>query len=166
MREDDQEPRERAGPAGGTPSAPEFEETFARWSDFARLARLMLGSDLFAEELTQEAFARALPRWHEIENHEAYIRASLVRLCLNRMRRAGLERARLPHPPETLSPDDLALWDLVSRLAPRKRAAVVLRYYGDLTIDEIAAAMRSRRGTVASLLHRALADLRRELGRD
>jgi RNA polymerase sigma factor (sigma-70 family) len=165
MRDDDQQPRERR-PDDEPPAVPEFEEIFARWSDFARLARLMLGSDLFAEELTQEAFARALPRWHEIDHHEAYIRASLVRLCLNRMRRAGLERDRLPLPPDVLSPDDLALWDLVSRLPSRKRAAVVLRYYGDLTIDEIAEAMRTRRGTVASLLHRALADLRRELRRD
>jgi RNA polymerase sigma factor (sigma-70 family) len=45
-------------------------------------------------------------------------------------------------------------------LSPRRRAAVVLRYYADLSEADIAEALGCSKGTVKSLLHRALAQLK------
>jgi RNA polymerase sigma factor (sigma-70 family) len=53
------------------------------------------------------------------------------------------------------------LEDALAKLPARQRAAVVLRYYGDLPDADIARALRCRPGTVRSLIHRALADLRK-----
>jgi RNA polymerase sigma factor (sigma-70 family) len=57
------------------------------------------------------------------------------------------------------------LWTVLAGLAPRRRAAVVLRYYEDLPVTEIARLLDCRPGTVSSLLHRGLADLREVLDR-
>ncbi|MEM9712837.1 MAG: sigma-70 family RNA polymerase sigma factor, partial [Actinomycetota bacterium] len=54
--------------------------------------------------------------------------------------------------------------DAIAALPPKRRAAVVLRYYGGLDEREIAETLGVRRGTVKSLLHRGLAELRRTLG--
>jgi RNA polymerase sigma factor (sigma-70 family) len=51
--------------------------------------------------------------------------------------------------------------DAIAKLPARQRAAVVLRYYGDLSDAEIARALRCRPATVRSLVHRALAELRK-----
>ena len=53
--------------------------------------------------------------------------------------------------------------DLLAALTARQRAVIVLRFYEDLTVDEIAQTMHTRPGTVKSLLHRSLARLREEL---
>jgi RNA polymerase sigma factor (sigma-70 family) len=52
------------------------------------------------------------------------------------------------------------LFDVLAALPERQRAAIVLRFWHDLSDEEIAAALRCRPGTVGSLLHRGLARLR------
>jgi RNA polymerase sigma factor (sigma-70 family) len=64
-------------------------------------------------------------------------------------------------PASALGADELE--DAVAKLPARQRAAVVLRYYGDLPDADIARALRCRPGTVRSLIHRALAELRKEI---
>jgi RNA polymerase sigma-70 factor (ECF subfamily) len=54
----------------------------------------------------------------------------------------------------------------IDRLATRQRAAIVLRYLADLTVPEVARAMRCSEGTVKSTLHAALGRLQVELGED
>jgi RNA polymerase sigma factor (sigma-70 family) len=53
------------------------------------------------------------------------------------------------------------MWAALALLQPRRRTALVLRYYEDLPIGEIARLLECRPGTVSSLLHRGLADLRK-----
>jgi RNA polymerase sigma factor (sigma-70 family) len=60
----------------------------------------------------------------------------------------------------------LELWAALRTLSERRRTAMVLRYWVDLPVNEIADAMDCRPGTVSSLLHRGLADLRKELADD
>jgi len=57
----------------------------------------------------------------------------------------------------------LELRDALCRLRPRQRLAVVLRYYLDLSFDEVAAAIGCRPATARSLVHRALGELREVL---
>lgn len=58
-------------------------------------------------------------------------------------------------------PDEM--WDALAQLDPRRRAAVVLRFYEDLPDGEIAVLLGCRPATVRTLIHRAMRDLRREL---
>ena len=62
-----------------------------------------------------------------------------------------------------LAPEFDETWELLCRLSPKRRAVVVLRYYEDLAVGEIASLMGMREGTVRSLLHRALTSLKEEI---
>jgi RNA polymerase sigma factor (sigma-70 family) len=52
------------------------------------------------------------------------------------------------------------MWAALGRLTPRRRAALVLRYYADLPVDEVAATLGCRVATAKSLIQRALRQLR------
>ncbi|MFP5488224.1 MAG: sigma-70 family RNA polymerase sigma factor [Acidimicrobiia bacterium] len=140
-----------------------------------RTARLLVGSSDAADELVSEALARALPKWRSGEVGEAvgYVRATLVNLATKRWRRRAVGR-RLDHRaldwlPSTDAADvavadrDAVLRALI-RLAPRRRAVVVLRFYEDRSIEEISNIMGYAVGTVKSQLSRAMEQLSAELG--
>jgi len=61
-------------------------------------------------------------------------------------------------------PDRVALLDLLSELTPRRRAAVVLRYYCDLSVDETASILGCTAGTIKSLTARGIEALRARAG--
>ncbi|MEZ5166604.1 MAG: sigma-70 family RNA polymerase sigma factor [Acidimicrobiales bacterium] len=129
-----------------------------------RLAFLMTGSIETAEDIVQTAWAKSLPRLAVADRPGAYVRTAVVNEARSRLRR---RRAAPPLPPVMSAGIDesaVELWDALRRLPERRRTAVVLRYWADLSTDEIAAAMDCRPGTVSSLLHRGIESLRRELG--
>jgi RNA polymerase sigma-70 factor (sigma-E family) len=142
-----------------------FEEVFARERvAMVRLAYLMVGSEQVAEEVVQDAFVQVLERWVRVDNPGAYLRRCVVNGCIAQHRRRRLA-SRLPPPgaPSAELGADHTL-DALRRLSAPRRAVVVLRYYADLTQDEIAEALGMKVGTVKSTLHRALAELREALG--
>jgi RNA polymerase sigma-70 factor (sigma-E family) len=141
-----------------------FDEVYRRESvPMVRLALLMVGSHEQAEEIVQDAFAQLYERWEGIDRPGAYLRTCVVNGCRRAHRRrrqddrfvAGTARPL----PADLGADELA--DALAALSARRRAAVILRYYQDLSEAEIAEALGVRPGTVKSLLHRGLAQLRR-----
>ena len=73
---------------------------------------------------------------------------------------SGLERAHATTASPAVAPPQEPLLDALATLSERQRVAIVLRYYEDLSEAEIAAALGCRPGTVKSLLHRGLAQLR------
>lgn len=132
-----------------------------------RVAFLMVGSQQQAEEIVHDAFAALLERWDRVDRPAGYLRASVVNGCRSAHRRRSLERrtvaaTRVPTA-VGLGADDLA--DALAALPPKRRAAIVLRYYGDHSEAEIAVALKVRPGTVKSLLHRGLAQLREVIER-
>jgi DNA-directed RNA polymerase specialized sigma24 family protein len=71
----------------------------------------------------------------------------------------------VPPPPTSPDPDDqLAVRAAVALLPHRQRAALVLRYYADLSVAEVAEALECAPGTVKSLTSKGVAGLRRRLG--
>lgn len=144
--------------------AEDFDEVFTRERvPMVRLAYLMLRDETYAEEVVQDAFVSVLERWDRLDNAGAYLRRCVVNGCLSRMRRD--RRRRLPEPAgrtEAELATDHTL-DVVRRLSPQRQAMVVLRYYADMTQDEIADTLRVPVGTVKSGLHRALAELKEAL---
>jgi len=98
----------------------------------------------------------------------AYVRRVVVNLASNRRRRAFLERDRSSDREaitEVGEPVDHVL-RAVRALPPRQRAAVVLRYWQDLSDTDIAAALGCSAGTVKSQLSKARASLARALQED
>lgn len=141
-----------------------FGEFYAgHFAELVRLAALLSGSADVAPDLVQDCFVRLHGHWTSVREPLPYVRRSVVHACASHHRR--MARARRQPVPEAevsvLDADEME--DALARLPSRQRAAVVLRYYGDLPDAAIAAALRCRPGTVRSLVHRALADLRRTI---
>ena len=156
---------ESVGPVhpAGTAGA-DFGEFYAsHYAELVRLATLLSGSSDAAPDLVQDCFVGLHGRWTAVREPLPYVRRSVVHACASHHRSNA--RARRQPPPEVresaLGADELG--DAVAKLPARQRAAVVLRYYGDLPDAEIAQALRCRPGTVRSLIHRALADLRKAI---
>ncbi len=132
----------------------------ANYRALARLAYLLTQSVEAADDLVQDVFARTLPLWRGLADPAPYVRRSVVNAANSWHRRRRLE-SRRPAPDEgatAFQADEL--FDVLAGLPPRQRAAVVLRYYEDLSDSEVAALLGCRPGTVASLVHRAFERMR------
>lgn len=153
------------------PGWPETFEGFYldRYEPMVRLAALITRRRGVAEDIVQDVFLAMAPRWDAIDHPDRYLRAAVT----NRSR-AAARRARREHlsdpPPDAVTPAvDLqppqmtAVWRALGRLSPRRRTAIVLRFYEDLDDHQIAATMNIRPGTVRSLIHRATRQLAKEL---
>lgn len=115
-----------------------------------------------AEEIVNDAFLGITARIERIDNPAGYLQRSVVNQAIDHVRRR--ERARaLPQEPllPTTIPDIDEAWSLVAELPAAQRAVVVLRFWEDLTQEQIAGALELPLGTVKSTLHRALTTLRR-----
>ena len=140
--------------------------------DAVRLAYLLTGDRALAEDLVQEAFVRLFGRFRDLRRPEAfpaYLRKTVVNLVHSHFRRKGIERAFLQRRSapdqggDEPTPDEM--WDRLQRLTPRQRAAIVLRYYEDLSERQTAETLGCAVGTVKSLVARGLEQLRVELER-
>ncbi|HXQ63195.1 MAG TPA: sigma-70 family RNA polymerase sigma factor [Acidimicrobiales bacterium] len=141
-----------------------LEELFRdSWGDLVRLATFLTGSVPVAEDLVQDTFLRYGSRRTAADEPAKYLRTSVVNACRSYHRRRLLERRHRPGLPRPDADNPGELWDVLDRLSPRQRTALVLRYYLDLPENEIAAVLRCRPATVRSLVQRGLAKLREEL---
>jgi RNA polymerase sigma-70 factor (sigma-E family) len=139
-----------------------------------RTAYLLTGNRLDAEDLLQTALAKTYLSWGRIREPaavDAYVRRVMVNSRTSLWRRRRVDEYATAEPPELPGPDrtaelDLhdALWHALGRLPKRQRAAVVLRYYEDLSEAETAEALGIEVGTVKSTVSRALVRLRDDAG--
>jgi RNA polymerase sigma-70 factor (sigma-E family) len=138
---------------------------------------LYCGDPDVAEELAQEALARACNRWRQVRRMqapEAWAYRVAINLANSYFRRKAAERRaqqRLRgqrqadhHDPDSAS--SVAVFHAVAKLPRRQRAALVLRYYADLSVGEVAQLMDCPEGTVKTLTRKAVATLRDGFGRD
>lgn len=152
----------------------DFDDFFrATWSRLFRTAYAVAGDAGAAEDALQVAYARAFASWRRVraaQHPEAYVRRIVVNEILSTRRRAWWQRERPHAAPESsvssASPESGilerdAVWTAVLALPPRQRAVVVLRYYEDLSEEQIAEVLGCSRGTVKSQSSAALANLRR-----
>lgn len=155
--------------SGPAPDRASLERLYrAEYPRTVHLARLLTGDHHRAEELAQEAFVRVAGRVDDLENPAGYLHTTLVNLCRDHGRRAATVR-RTPLDPPLASPepplprDVDEIWQAVQGLSERRREAVVLRYWADLPLNEVARLLGVRPGTARSLVHRGLADLKEVL---
>ena len=141
-----------------------------------RLARLFVDDRNAAEDLVQEAFIRLARSAHRIREEAkapAYLRSIVLNLARDNNRRGLVSlRHHLPlddHRASTedeieLQEDQRDMIEALRTLPHRQRTALVLRYYEELGIDDIAAAMGISRNSVKTHLQRGLAALEQRLG--
>ena len=140
-----------------------------------RLAGLILGNQHEAEDATQDALLRAWTSFASLrqpDGFQAWFDRILVNVCRDRMRRRRIVRFVPLDGTHDQRPTgdpfhDLLAGDEVLRamdgLDADLRAIVVLRYWADLTVDDIAGRVGIRAGTVKSRLHRAMALMRQQM---
>lgn len=141
-----------------------------------RLVYLITGDASLAEDLVHEAFVKLLGRFRDLRNPDAfhwYLRKTVVNLARSHFRHAKVEREYVQregrNPVEAPAADPTerdAMWSALGALSERQRAAIVLRYYEDLTEAQTAEVLGVRLGTVKSLVARGIARLREEMGHD
>jgi len=133
--------------------------------NLVRLAFLLSGSKEEAEDAVQSVFAVAHGRWGEIGNHGAYLRRAVVNRVRESQRRTFRRRRLMPSDPTivTGAPSVDETWAVVRSLPRHQREVVVLHFYDDLSLPDIAAALGRNRATVRSDLRRALTRLRRTI---
>lgn len=169
-------PDPRPGPLHGSlPAASvvgaasvEFSEFYRdHWSGVARGLALTLGDRDLATEATDEAMARAYPRWATLQAYDNPA-GWVYRVGLNWARSHHRRVARLipfvDHPPVDLGPvADPAVRQALQALDLKQRAVVVCRLLLDWSVEETAFALEIKPGTVKSRLHRALQSLESSL---
>ena len=133
------------------------------WPRLVRVAFLLTGSRSAAEDVVQDAFVRLYAAGSPVRVPAAYVRTAVVNACRDRHRHQAVV-ARTPlHAPDPVRAEHDEMSDALAKLPWRQQAALVLRYYLDLTETEIATALDCRPTTVRSLIHRGLGRLRKEL---
>ncbi|HYN96453.1 MAG TPA: SigE family RNA polymerase sigma factor [Pilimelia sp.] len=155
-----------------------FEEfVSARLHALVRYATVVTWDPHLAEDITQDVLVRAQARWHRIgglDAPEQYVKRMVLNEFLSWRRRRAARVVPLSR--EVLDgfatpvPDGAAAWAerdavmrLIATLPPRQRAAIALRFYEDLSHEQIAELLGCRTVTVRTHISRALGTLRAAL---
>ena len=135
---------------------------------------LYCGSTEVAEDLTQETLLRVWKHWESVSEMDRPDRWALrvaFNLAKSRWRRRRIERtfgvaSRSDERAPADAIDLIFVREAVASLPPRQRAAVVVRYFNDLSVADAAMVLGCAEGTVKALTHQAVASLRVKLGDD
>jgi RNA polymerase sigma-70 factor (ECF subfamily) len=133
------------------------------------VAYLILRDRAGAEDVVVETLLTAYERAHDLRDEKA-LRPWLLRIATNRalgLRRSEARVVRLHVVPEIgggdpgpASTDRVALLEGVAELPLQMRAAIVLRYYADLSVEDVAIALNKSPNTIKAQLQTALDRLR------
>lgn len=160
-------------------TADDFEAyVAARGTALLRLAYILTGNRSDAQDVVQEALSRAIPRWERIQradDPDAYVRRMVVNAHISWWRKFKRRESPVDEvfvPGVQAGADDVVetragdeqLWAACRGLPKDQRAAVVLRYYEQLSYAEIAAMTGVAEATARSRVHRGLATLRTTMG--
>ena len=149
----------------------EFREfVSSRGRSLLRSAYLLTGNLADAEDLVQSALAKTYQAWDRIEDRKAldgYVRRAMVNTHISWWRRRRVDEYPTDEIPDQPVADMSANSELhdtlqraIDRLPQRMRAAVVLRFFEDMTEAEVAEVLGVSQGTVKSTVSRAVAKLR------
>jgi RNA polymerase sigma-70 factor (sigma-E family) len=145
--------------------------------DALRFAYYLSGDREQARDLVQDAFVRVAGRFAHLRKPDVfatYLRRTIFNLHTSWLRRLRLERAYLAREaaraaPSQQQPDPTEhdeLWHAILALPVRQRAAVILRFYEDLSEREAAEIVGCSVGALNQLVARATGTLRKHIGKD
>jgi RNA polymerase sigma-70 factor (sigma-E family) len=157
----------------------DFELWVTEKSDaLLRFAYILTGDVTLAEDAVQDALTTACARWGRVsraDDPEAYVKRMVVNAHISWWRRFRRREAPAAEPTRTApaSPDGTAaradaeaVWALCATLPDRQRAAVVLRFYEELSYAEIGVLLHCAEATARSHVHRALGVLKNTLSKE
>ncbi|MCJ7827018.1 MAG: SigE family RNA polymerase sigma factor [Demequinaceae bacterium] len=148
-----------------------------RYPALLAYATALTGQRAAAEDLLQDAFVRVFSRWRRLEDaHHAenYVRRAMATIYLDRLRRRAtlaralvraVEREAAPDQGDQIGERD-AMSIALASLPPQVRVCIVLRFYDDLAIAEIASQLGLAVGTVKRYLSDGIAKLEQIVGGD
>jgi RNA polymerase sigma-70 factor (sigma-E family) len=149
------------------------EYVTARVPALRRLAYVLSGDGHRADDLVQQTITTLYLKWHRAraaDNLDAYVRTMLVRTFVDE-RRLAWSRVRLfretpePAPVEESGAEERQVLRAALRQVPRRqRTVLVLRFFYDLSVEDVAATLGCSAGTVKSQTSRGLTALRSLLG--
>lgn len=152
-----------------------WEEDFRRYvvaraESHRFTAYLLTGDWHLAEDIVQNSLVKLYRVWRRIDRGgsiDAYVRQIITRTFLTERRRSWWRRERVtdvvpePAPAGPAGPEErMRVWAALSQVPPRQRAALVLRYWEDLSLAETAEVLGCSEGTVKSQCARGLRTLR------
>jgi RNA polymerase sigma factor (sigma-70 family) len=159
---------------GGRAAASRLEDAYLRNVPAGlRFAYFLCGDADGAEDLVQEAFVRVAGRFRHLrveDRFDAYLRTTILHLFLSHrrrlmvergwLRREGVAEARSTAPPSDVGAGHDQVWRSLMSLPPRQRAAIVLRFYEDLSEQDTATLLGCSVGAANQLVVRGLRALR------
>ena len=147
-------------------SADEIERVYLqRYAPFRRAVAAIVGGEERAHDAVQEGFARALAKRRQFEgvSLEAWIWRIVVRQAFDLRERPVRALEDELDSQLVVSERDPELAEAIRRLTPRRRLIVFLRYFGDLSYEQIGELVGISAGTVGATLAQAHEELRAEL---
>ena len=150
-----------------------FEEfAHARTPHLFRSAWLLAGDRHLAEDLVQETLAKMFRAWggiRRIDNPAAYAQTVLARTYISHRRRRSSTERPVADTPDRAAPEDdvtlrLLLIEALAGLDRVDRAVLVLRFFEDRSVEQVALDLKQSRGAVRTRTNRALSRLRTVLG--
>ena len=151
-------------PGVSTAAQRDFAALYA--TEFPKLAGYLTsltGDPEVAREATQEAFTRLFARWRRVHEPRGFVYVVGTNLCKHHWRQGGRERSAVTSLGITSlhgrPAHDSSLRDLVERLPGHLRETVLLHYYADMSVAEVAAALKKPEGTIKRMLYDARARL-------
>jgi|SRR4051812_46871637 RNA polymerase sigma factor (sigma-70 family) len=159
-------------------TSPGLESLYLQHAPSAlRFAYFLSGDQETARDLVQDAFVRVAGRFRYLrqpDGFDAYLRRTIVNLNTSRLRRLKVERSSLAreaaYPVVAVDERDPGvseeLWRAILELPPRQRAAIILRFYEDLSEVQAADILRCSVKALNQLVVRAMKTLRTRIGED
>ncbi|MEU4393576.1 SigE family RNA polymerase sigma factor [Kribbella sp. NPDC023855] len=153
----------------------DFEEfARARTGQLYRTAWLLTGDRHHAEDLVQETLAKMFRAWRgvqRIDNPSAYAQTVLARTFISQRRRRSWSEQPVSSMPERAErPGDpalrISLQNALAELSPLDRAVLVLRFFEDRSVEQVALDLGKNAGAIRTRTSRALDRLRAVLGAD
>lgn len=146
--------RSHADALGGEAFAELYRSQFGPLSGYAKS---LVGDSGAAVDIAQEAFTRLLARWRSVREPRAWLFYVATNLTRDHWRTVIRDRDLSERAGSALKPDhephDPWLRDLVERLPERQRQAILLHYYADIPIEQVAHLLHVPVGTVKRRLH-------------
>ena len=144
----------------------------AEFQSVLRTAVLVVHDRAVAEEITQEAFAKAFASWWRVSRYSfpgAWVRKVALRMAIRQAKRSALHEElvqQIDASPQSATGIDIDLMRAINELPGNQRAAIVLFYLEDRPIAEVADLMDVSDSTVKVHLHRARQKLAQLLGEE
>lgn len=137
-----------------------FQDLYlAEFKHLSGYCAMLVGDEQHGWEMAQEAFTRLFARWLKVRDPQAYVFLIATNLVRDHWRRRDRERSAMRSvrivTPTSAPPVDGWLRDVVERLPAQLRDVVLLHYYADLPIGQVAQVMRRPEGSVKRQLHEA-----------